>query len=255
MCHGQAKPGWPAVPRENADRSGGTIRALDGRRRAVTRAVIELAGPAGAGKTTLARALRDADPATSIGLTTGGLRMARGLAVMAPTLTASWLSAPERFWSRDELRSLVYLTAWQAQIRAFQEPGLAVLDHGPVFRLTSLAAYGPPMTDTAVFHRRWYRLAEQWGRLLDVVVWLDAPDDVLLNRINARDREHRIRGAAQAEAESFLARYRAAYRTTIAAVTREGARLVALDTTACPPEQLAAAVRAAVLGTPSRRSP
>ena len=239
------------MSRENVDDRRGTIRAADVPGRAPTGAVVELAGPAGAGKTTLARALRDADPATSIGLSTGRLRMARGLVVMAPTLVATRLAAPGRFWSGDELRSLAYLTAWQAQIRARQEPGLLVLDHGPVFRLTSLAAYGPSMTETAVFSRRWHRLAEQWGRVLDVVVWLDAPDDVLLGRIARREQAHRIRGAARAEGEAFLARYRAAYRTTLAAVTGEGVRLVEVDTTVCPPGQLAAAVRAAVLDRPS----
>jgi thymidylate kinase len=238
------------VSREHPVDDVGTIRAPDGRRRAGTGAVVELAGPAGAGKTTLARALRDADPATSIGLSTGHLRTVGGLAVMAPTLAAARLSAPGRFWSRDEVRSLAYLAAWRAQIQARHEPGLAVLDHGPVFRLTSLAAFGPPMTDTSVFSRRWNRLAGQWGRLLDVVVWLDAPDDVLMSRIDGREQTHRIRGAARAEGETFLTRYRAAYRTTIAVVTREGARLVELDTTECPPEQLAATVRAAVLGSP-----
>jgi len=242
------------MSRDDDDDRGGMVGAPHGRRRETTRTVVELTGPAGAGKTTLARALRDADPASSVELSGGRSQIARGLALMAPTLAAARVSAPGRFWSTDELRSFAYLAAWRPQVRARQH-GLTVLDHGPVFRLTVLAAYGPPMAHSSAFQRRWYRLAEQWGRLLDVVVWLDAPDDVLRGRITDRNQQHRIRGAAQAETETFLARYRAAYRTTIATVTGEGARLVELDTAECAPEQLADAVRAAVLCTPSRRSP
>jgi cytidylate kinase len=238
------------VPRDNAGDSSGTIRAPDGQRGAV----VELAGPAGAGKTTLARALRDADPATGVGLSAGRLRIARGLAVTAPTLAGAWLSAPGRLWSREDLRSLGYLAAWQGQVGADRGPGLTVLDHGPVFRLASLAAYGPPMVESRTFSRHWRGMAERWGRLLDVVAWLDAPDDVLLARIADREQEHRMRDAARAEAVKFLARYRAAYRTTITAVTAAGARLVELDTTAMTPEQLAATVRAAALSPPSRSS-
>jgi cytidylate kinase len=242
------------VPRENADNGGGAARAPGGGRGAVGAAVVELAGPAGAGKTTLARSWHEADPATSIGLSAGHLRMARGLALAAPPLVGAWLSAPRPFWSRDDLRGLAYLTAWQGQLESRRAPGVTVLDHGPVFRLTALAVYGPPMVQTRAFCRHWRRLAGQWGRLLDVVVWLDAPDDVLLARIGGREQEHRIRGANRDEGAAFLARYRACFRTTIAAVTHTGARLVELDTTAGPPEQLAATVRAAVLGPGSRWS-
>lgn len=212
--------------------------------------VIELAGPAGAGKTTLAGALQAADPATGLGLRAGHVRMARALASAAPALAGAWLSAPPPFWSRDDLRSLAYLTAWQRQARLRAGPGLTVLDHGPVFRLASLTVYGPPMADTRAFSRHWCRLARQWGRLLDLVVWLDAPDDVLLTRIGAREQGHRVRGADRAEAAAFLVRYRGQFRTAIAAVADAGARVVELDTTADPPDRLAAMVRAAVLASP-----
>src|SRR5881397_3911259 len=90
--------------------STGTIRPDPGRAGAHT--VIELAGPAGAGKTTLARALRGFDPAPRVGRT----RLIGGLVPQAPALLAARLSARGRFWSADELRSLAYLSAWQAWV-------------------------------------------------------------------------------------------------------------------------------------------
>ena len=212
--------------------------------------VIELVGPAGAGKTTLAGALHGADPARGL----GRLRLVGGLVPEMSMLAAARLSAPGRNWSRDELRSLAYLTAWQSRVQSRRSTGLLVFDHGPVFRLTSLAAFGPPMTRTPAFSRHWRSLARDWGQLLEVVVWLDAPDDVLLCRIDRRRQEHRIRGIDRGEAEAFLARFRQAYHRTITAVTSAGARLVELDTTAGTPERLAAAVRAAVRSLPDRGS-
>jgi adenylate kinase family enzyme len=228
----------------------------------VSRLVVELAGPAGAGKTTLARALRVADTrGATIGVHMGRSALAAGIAPLTPRLTVARMSARGRWWTRDELRNLAYLSAWQGAVgqgdrgRADHGQGLLLLDHGPVFRLASLAAFGPPMGSTPAFDRLWTGLARDWGRLLDVVVWLDAPDEVLLRRIAGRAQRHRIRGVGDIEAARFLARYRAAYRNTLDVVTSGGARLVELDTAAGTPEQLTAELLAAVLGPSTRSSP
>ena len=217
--------------------------------------VVELAGPAGAGKTTLARLVAAADPSsTTVGLRTGRPRLALASMGALPRLAAARVVAPGRWWTRDELRDLAYLRAWRAAVGREQDAdGLLLLDHGPVFRLASLRANGPAMAGSKPFDTLWTGLARDWGRLLDVVVWLDAPDGVLLRRIDARSRAHRIRGADEDRAAGFLARYRAAYRTTLDVVTSGGARLVELDTASGSPDELAAAVRAALSTMPSRR--
>ena len=127
-----------------------------------------------------------------------------------------------------------------------------MLDHGPVYRLASLSAFGPPMAGTRPFGRWWTGLARDWGRLLDVVVYLDAPDAVLLRRIEARARSHRIRGSGEDHAAEFLARYRGAYRLALDAVTASGARVVELDTAASTPKALTTIVDAAIRTAPSR---
>ena len=212
--------------------------------------VVELAGPAGAGKTTLARALVADSPATTTGVQVGPLGLAVGLASAAPQLTAARLSAPGRWWTRDELRSLAYLRAWRRAVR--EGDGLLVLDHGPVFRLASLAAFGPPMAASRAFAGLRAGLAQDWGSLLDAVVWLDAPDDVLLRRIDRRAQQHRIQHVGPDEGATFLARYREAYRTTLALVADAGARVVEVDTAAASPAELAAELRS-TLHVPSTR--
>jgi hypothetical protein len=211
---------------------------------------VELAGPAGAGKTTLARALAADSPATTTGVRVGPVGLAAGLASVAPQLAAARLTAPGRWWSRDELRSLAYLRAWRRAV--LNGPELLVLDHGPVFRLASLAAFGPPMAATSAFAGLRAGLAQDWGRLLHAVVWLDAPDDVLLRRIDGRAQRHRIQHVGPTEGARFLGRYREAYRTTLALVADAGTRVVDLDTAARTPAELAAELRA-TLHFPSPR--
>ena len=217
--------------------------------------VVELAGPAGAGKSTLAGLLRGMGTSVTAGPAVGLVRRVWGLAALAPSLVVARLSSPGRSLTRDELRSLAYLNAWRSRLDAVGRPaGLVVLDHGPVFRLASLVMSGPPMTRTRAFMRLWERLARRWGDLLDVVVWLDAPDAELEQRIRRRAQPHRVKTAAAADVEEFLAGYRAAYRTTLAAVTLGNARLVELDSGAHRAEELMEMVVAEVLRIPSRWS-
>jgi len=84
------------------------------------------------------------------------------------------------------------------------------------------------------------------------VVWLDAPDDVLLRRIDGRAQQHRIQHVGPDEGATFLARYREAYRTTLALVADAGARLVEVDTAAASSAELAAELRS-TLHVPSTR--
>ncbi len=211
----------------------------------MTGQVVELAGPAGAGKTTLARALLAGSPRVVLGVAVTRRQLVCGLARAMPSLTAARFSAPGRWWTADELRSVAYLTAWRAPVARTHGVDV-VFDHGPAFRLAGLAAHGPRMTRTPAFQRLWRRLAEDWGALLDVVVWLDAPDDVLLRRIDERGRQHRVRGLAQGTARDFLDLYRAAYDKALALLERDGVRVVRFDTSEHTEQQLLAAVTAAL---------
>jgi thymidylate kinase len=104
------------------------------------------------------------------------------------------------------------------------------------------------MVQTRPFRRWWTRTAEQWAGLLDAVAWLDAPDEVLLRRIDGRDRDHRVRGAGPDQAQAFLSRYRTSYRTLLDLLERAGTRVVSVDTSAATPEELALVVRQALDG-------
>jgi len=72
----------------------------------VTNGVVELAGPAGAGKTTVARALVRSLPGARLASPPGRLATVRSVVTTAPVLLASRsVAAPGRWWSEAELRS------------------------------------------------------------------------------------------------------------------------------------------------------
>jgi shikimate kinase len=215
--------------------------------------VIELVGVAAAGKSTLLRAL-----AARSGRVAAGVPLPRHLqlrcgAAHLARLLPSWLgrSARGRFLSREELRGMGYVDGWWQELaRGHQQDALTVLDHGPVFRLTRLRVFGPPLVASAAF-RAWHeRAVARWAALLDAVVWLDAPDDTLLERIETRSQRHLVKGAVDEEQRRFLERYRAGYEEILAELARAGgpARL-RFDTSRASADEIAERLLAALAGS------
>lgn len=177
-------------------------------------ALVELVGLAGVGKSTLARELATAEPDLQLGLPLSRLRSARAQAeAVSPFVLPYLRHATSTDWfARYQVRGLGYLHAWRRSLA--QVPGgvtYVVLDHGPLFWLATLEALGPRLTSSATFRRWWNRTLDDWADLLDLVVWLDAPDELLVDRIRGRDQRHVLLGANADETELFLARYRASY--------------------------------------------
>jgi hypothetical protein len=206
--------------------------------------VVELAGPAGAGKTTAVRALSAQPDGTRVGLQAGRPRTAAALARVTPLLLER--VAAGRWWSAPELRSIGYLGAWRGAVSRLETDELVLLDHGPVFRLAMLLVDAPPVGGSRL-ERWWQSRAREWAGLLEAVVCLDASDEVLIGRIEERPRSHRVRGADRADAEAFLKSYREAFAAVLDAVETAGTRVFRVDT-AGDPGSVADAIRSC-LGT------
>lgn len=197
--------------------------------------LVELAGPAGSGKTTLAAELRALRPELDLGLPADRPAFAAALARTSPMLVRACASAPAPLPTSASLRNLARLVAWQ-HAAARRPPGsTTLLDHGPAFRLAGLLDCGPPMVRTPTFRHWWLQTCIAWGGLLDTVVLLDAPDDVLVDRIERRTRRHRVEDLALDEASAFLEGWRRGYEVVVDVLSRTGVRVVRLDTSAAAP--------------------
>ena len=64
-----------------------------------------------------------------------------------------------------------------------------------------------------------------------MLIWLDAPDEILIERVHTRGRWHEVMGMSAKEANEFLARYRQSYDRIIPMlIANYNMKLIRLDT-------------------------
>jgi thymidylate kinase len=194
--------------------------------------LIELMGPPGAGKSTVYAALRAEGVATMPILRDGRKPLlARHLGAALATLTVR--RALSRRWDFELLVMMAYVRALPSVLTG----DVLVFDQGPLYTLAREPLRHPRL-------RAWWEESlALWRALLDVVVWLDAPDDVLVERIEGREKEHRYKGADGAAAG--LAADREVYGELLERL-EGGPRIMRFDTSRQSPDAITAAVLAAV---------
>lgn len=183
--------------------------------------LVEVIGPAGAGKSSLLRELGRQQP--NLALFADRLRarsvqnlpfyVGSGLAALPTLLQPSWQG---RWYTREEISRLLYLVGMHQVFRQrSQTVGVTVVDQGPIFELTHLRAFGPARLTQNIETRWWRTTFSRWAPLFRLVVWLDAPDEVLLPRIRGRAQAHVIKQSIDADAVALLARYRTAFNVVM----------------------------------------
>ncbi len=208
--------------------------------------IVELVGPAGAGKTTLSQVLVQNSEKIIIGAEIS-LRNKEHLLVflqnfhsVLPILMARKGSGRSFTW--DEVKAMIYLNGWSRVLKR-QATGrniIVLLDHGPIFKLATLDAFGPERRGSEAFKKWWNEIFKQWAGLLDMVIWLDAPNPILETRINHRDQRHLVKGKPEPEAHEFLERYRTSYEQMLKILTTNGGpTLFQFDTSQISIEQIA----------------
>ena len=86
-------------------------------------------------------------------------------------------------------------------------------------------------------------MVQEWGRILDLVIWIDAPNEILLDRIRTRAKEHRMKNRPSAEVVDFLENYRAAYGAILSGLQSNGkTRVLRIDSGETKPAAIAEAI-------------
>lgn len=213
--------------------------------------VAEVLGPPGAGKSTVLETICWLAP---------GVRPVR--AYQAPRHLAAYVGAAVRAApvlvpvvagavraGEDARRRANWVLRLQASPRVLHvERSRAVdavlFDQGPAYTLVRLH---PGPQDGAERFRRWWRgAAARWAGLLDVLVVLDAPEDVLAARIRGRAKAHTLRDAPAEAVRHALVEYRRRCAVVADALGsgRGAARVVRVDTSTADPLSVAVAVLA-----------
>lgn len=174
--------------------------------------IIEILGIAGSGKSSLARALLDGGyvrpPFISASNPQHLIVMLRSLPRLWPLIAQNLTRPPRMTWA--DFKLMAYITGWRSFLQGL--PGYhdqtLVFDQGPLYALGRLEARGLGIVSTRNFRRWWDEMLSVWANEMSLVVWLDAGDAHLLDRINERSQNHTIKDRPVEEGARFIGRYR-----------------------------------------------
>lgn len=206
--------------------------------------VIELIGPAGAGKTGLLRAIAQRAPTVRTGVRLDRVRtmplVARRAITLLPATLELFFADPRSLW--PALRHLGRLGAFPAELERARgsRHQTILLDEGPVFSLGRLSVFQRANEGSGWLGREWNAEVVRWSEMLTGVILLDADNEVLSQRIRNRPKHHSVKNGSEREVFGFLDRYRAAYREIVTRLTAGGrVQIVEFDTTRQPFDAIA----------------
>ena len=197
--------------------------------------IVEIIGPAGAGKTTLYQAL-DRYP-ESVRLENfpdvrkigdAPFFVSHGIQLIPPLLS---LYRPDsRQLTRREFAWMAILHGWSALLRRQAQDGrqAIVLDQGSVYLLAEMRLSGPGYLQQESAVSFWQAFYSCWSATLDMILWLDASDEILLDRIRNRRQELIVKDQPASVVYKYLDRYRTEYEFILSHLTAKNACLKVL---------------------------
>lgn len=175
----------------------------------------EIIGPAGAGKTTLTQLLRNRNN-VRVGLSVWKLPLWL-LSVSALSSLPDLITFCRRreHLSWDDLKLVIQHNALLRLISREGAKGYRALlmDEGNVFALAKLRAFGSDVVENE--GGSLHNLVNKVVPALDAVIWLDAPDRVLAQRIRERNKAHRMKDKSDAEIKEHLSLYRSSFEGVV----------------------------------------
>ncbi len=173
--------------------------------------VVELVGPAGAGKTTIAQSLRlqseriEAIDPPSVRRVIDTPFFLTQIVFLLPIILRINMNS-DRWLTRREIAWMAILNGWHRllQKRVVDDGNILIIDQGPVFLMAQLFCH-----ETGYLRNRGI---EKWrdfvygkcAKTLDMVIFLNASNQDLLERIRSREKLHMVKGDTDLEIFEYL---------------------------------------------------
>jgi deoxyadenosine/deoxycytidine kinase len=202
--------------------------------------VVELVGLAGSGKTTLAQSLNRCN--TRLVLRERPYFRKReyiplfvwNILVMLPFLTNLYRACGIGCLSPKEVAWILTLNGWNQILRKQKSRNnkVIVMDQGPVSIMAELTVLGPSCLQGKNTSDWWKKVFQLWASTLDLIIWLDAPDSVLLERVRSRNKRHVIKGQSNADALDLIMKFRSTnnYLISTLEANPNGPKVIKFDT-------------------------
>ena len=185
--------------------------------------LVELVGPAGAGKSALQQALLAETPGAANGHSLWNqdrLALARGALRVTPAALAAARGGKPLV--PPEMGQMVRLEAMERTLpKITGGRRLIVMDEGPVFALSWFDVFFGRNGDPGWSAWR-RRMVSTWSAKLDAIVRVDADDAVLAQRINSRAKQHMMKQQPYPEVCGFNARFRDAFDRVTGEMVKAG---------------------------------
>ncbi len=105
-----------------------------------------------------------------------------------------------------------------------------LFDQGPLFHQTFLLAIGSSFLPNKYLKLWVNRSISNWSDIVGGIIWLDAKDVTLVERVKKRNQTHSLKTRTNDEQREFLVGYRSAYRNVISRYEQKGIPVLRLDT-------------------------
>ncbi len=211
--------------------------------------VLELVGPAGAGKSALLQALSQRDATIRAGLRIPKHSYIKDAFLLLPTFLA--LHTPYNGLHWKEMKRILYLETLSQilQQEASKNNRAIILDEGPIYMLSRLRVFADEGIYNDSFKQWWQSTINQWADSVDVIVCLDAEDPILARRIRTRNQPYPVKDTTDRSLREFFARYRAAFKQVISEMTtHKGPKIITFVTDQESTKQIADKILTALFG-------
>jgi thymidylate kinase len=201
--------------------------------------VIELIGVAGVGKSTLYKALGSknlpwliCDMVLPVWNISSAPFFIENITSLAPLLIREEIKG-ERLLKRREIAFLALLNGWHKILRnkADQQGKAILIDQGAISMMTYLTVWGPKSLYNDHIQSWWESVYYKWARTLDILIYLDTKDEIIIDRIRSRSQDHHLKTETTAVMCDWIMKYRLLYRQILNRFESNGfrAKVIRID--------------------------